>query len=116
MRQSAKQKTSQPGDLLRHVPLTFGEQKVLVGLARGRAIAIQNARTLGAMNAELVMVAALRDLNAGGPARGRPKRIAIDLGSRLTERSVLRILDRLLVCPIPLAHNVKNSQEAFHAK
>lgn len=72
---------------------------------------------------------ALKDLAAGGPARGRAKRVAIDLdalGVKLTqrstrttisslERSVKRILDKLSVCPIASVQDGTN-KEAAHAK
>ena len=101
---------------IRRVKLTVGQQKVLEGLERGRRNAIREARNTGAVHASLVMTLAMKDLNAGGPTRGRAKRIAIDLGGKLTERSVLRILDRLSVCPIASVHNGENLQEVSHAK
>lgn len=101
---------------IRRVNLTVGQQKALEGLDRGRRLAIRNAKLIGAMNAKRVMDLALKDLAAGGPPRGRAKRIAIDIGGKLTERSVLRILDRLSVCPIASVHNGENSQEVSHAK
>ena len=101
---------------LRRVNLTVGQQKALEGLDRGRRNAIRTAKLYGALNAQLVMDQALKDLKAGGPARGRAKRIAIDLGGKLTERSVLRILDRLSVCPIASVHNGENLKEVSHAK
>ena len=103
-------------DSLRRVNLTVGQQRALEGLDRGRLNAIRKARTTGAENAMKVMNFALKDLSAGAPARGRAKRIAIDLGGELTERSVKRILDRLLVCPIASVHNGENLQEVSHAK
>ena len=66
MSQSAKQKTSGPGDLLRHVQRTDGERKALAGLARGRVNAIRNAKIVGAPNAEQVLTEAMKDLEAGG--------------------------------------------------
>lgn len=94
----------------RRSALAVGQQRALEGLARGRLNAIRNSRIIGALNISRVMAAALKDLAVGGPARGRAKRIAIDLEGKLTERSVLRILDRLLACPIAVAHNGENSQ------
>lgn len=110
------------------VKLTLGQQKVLEGLDRGRRRAISSAKLIGARNASRVMDLALKDLAAGGPARGRAKRIAIDLetlGVKLSarpssiaskQRSVKRILDRLSVCPIASVHNGENLQEVSHAK
>lgn len=93
------------------INLTPGQQKVIQGMDRGRAIAIRNAKIVGAVNSGLVMNLALKDLNAGGSRRGRAKRIAIDLGGKLTERSVLRILAGLSVCPIPSAHTRETFKE-----
>ena len=103
-------------DSLRRGKLTVGQQRTLEGLDRGRRNAIKKAKLDGALNAQMVMDQALKDLKAGGPARGRAKRIAIDLGGKLKERSVLRILDRLSVCPIASVHNGENLQEVSHAK
>ena len=103
-------------DSLSRVNLTVGQQRALEGLERGRRNAIIEARTTGAVNAIRVMEKALIDLNAGGPTRGRAKRIAIDLDGELTERAVLRILDRLSVCPIASVHNGENLKEVSHAK
>lgn len=103
-------------DSLRRVNLTVGQQRALEGLDRGRRNAIRRAKLIGALNAQRVMDQALKDLKAGGPERGRAKRIAIDLGGKLTERSVLRILDRLSVCPIASVHNGENLKEVSHAK
>lgn len=70
-------------------------QKVLVGLTKGRQLAIQRSRKVGADNAYKVVILANLDMNAGSPQRGRAGRIARNLGGLLTERSVKRILDRL---------------------
>jgi len=102
-------------DSLRRVSLTVGQQRALEGLERGRRNAILKATTTGAVNAIRVMDFAVKDLNAGGPTRGRAKRIAIDLKGDLTERAVLRILDRLSVCLIASVHNGKNLKEVSHA-
>ncbi|NOS81309.1 MAG: hypothetical protein HOP32_06990 [Nitrospira sp.] len=117
-------------DSLARVRLSIGQQKVLEGLERGRRLAIQNAKIQAALNAQWVMDLALKDLAAGGPARGRAKRVAIDLvalGVKLTQRSdhtseesmvrsVRRILDTLSVSPIASAQNGQNFMEAAHAK
>ena len=109
-------KPIEANDSLRRVSMTAGQVRALEGLERGRLIAIRKAKTTGAANAIRVMEKAMRDLNAGGPTRGRAKRISIDLGGELTERAVLRILDRLSVCPIASVHNRENLKGDYHAK
>lgn len=86
---------SKATDSLKHVNLTVGQRKVLEGLEKGRRNAAERSKEIGAQNAVVVIMFANRDIEAGYPARGRAKRIAIDLGGKLTERSVKRILDRL---------------------
>lgn len=104
-----------------HINVTPGQLRALEGLDNGRRLAIKLAKERAADNAKLVMDAALKDLDAGEPARGRAKRIALDLppdrsGKRLTERSVKRILDRLSVCPIAQAQNSGQQEVTYHAK
>ncbi len=107
---------------LTRVNMTPGQLRVLEGLAKGRQLAIEQAKARAAENARLVMRAAIRDLDAGEPARGRAKRIALVLEpdvsgkQRLTERSVKRILDRLSVCPISQWHNIGQQEVKTHAK
>lgn len=105
---------------LTRVNVTPGQLRVLEGLAKGRQLAIGLAKFRAALNAKLVMDAALKDLDAGEPARGRAKRIVKGLppdpsGRSLTERSVKRILDKLSVCPIASAQN-RQKREGVHAK
>lgn len=108
---------------LARVNLLPGEARVLAGLAKGRRQAIEQAKLRGAVNAKLVMQASLKDLAEGNPARGRAKRIAHALppdrfdrlGRQLTERSVKRILDKLLVCPIQVAQNPGQLEVTHHA-
>lgn len=96
---------------LTRVNVTPGQLRVLEGLAKGRQLAIEQAKARAAENALLVLKAAIKDVDAGEPARGRAKRIALDLPpdrsgkERLTERSVKRILDKLSVCPIAHRQN-----------
>ncbi|MDR4467539.1 MAG: hypothetical protein MRJ68_04455 [Nitrospira sp.] len=99
------------GDSVTGIRLTSGQVRVLAGLDRGRRQAIAAKKLQAARNADRVMRAAIEDLEAGEGRRGRAKRIALSLepddqtGQRLTERSVLRILARLSVCPIAFGQN-----------
>lgn len=96
--------------------LTVGQVRALEGLAKGRRRAIEQAKARAAENVMLVMKWALQDLEAGEPARGRAKRIALDLPPdrsgkpRLTERHVKRILDTLSACPIGLGQNQRQQE------
>lgn len=106
------------GDSVTGIRLTSGQVRVLDGLDRGRRQAIEAKKRAAAIHAALVMEAALTDLAAGGGKRGRAKRIALSLGPynregcRLTERSVLRILAKLSVCPIASRQNEHNREDA----
>ncbi|MDC8451062.1 MAG: hypothetical protein LV473_22325 [Nitrospira sp.] len=107
------------GGSLIGIRLTPGQVRVLEGLDKGRRQAIEAEKRAAAINAALVMEAALTDLSAGGAKRGRAKRIALSLGPydregrRLTERSVLRILDKLSVCPIALGQNGQKKEGVY---
>lgn len=107
------------GNGISRINVTPGQLRVLEGLAKGRQLAIENAKISAAKNAKRVMDEALKDLDAGEPARGRAKRIALALAEDgcdvcLTERSVKRILDKLSVCPIASVQNAQK-REGVHA-
>lgn len=119
MKRSAPEREKISNQLVR-LNLTEGQLRAIQGLEKGRHLAIELAKISAAKNARLVMDAALKDLDAGEPARGRAKRIALGLppdssGRSLTERSVKRILDKLSVCPIASAQNGQK-REGVHAK
>lgn len=70
-------------------------ERVLLGLAKGRARAIAQAKARGAARLAMIVVLANEDLQRGRPSRGRASRIARKLHGLLSERHVKRILDRL---------------------
>lgn len=77
-------------------PLTV--ERVRANLADGRQLAIADARLKGARSARAVLGELNKDILRGHPPRGRAGRITRRLrthGVSLTERQVLRILDRL---------------------
>ena len=104
------------------IALTAGQLRAIEGLARGRQLAIKRAKERRAINAKKIMKEAIKDLEAGEPARGRAKRIHLnlplnDLGKPImTERSVKRILDTLSVCPIRQEHTRDKQEVLHHAK
>ncbi len=68
-------------------------QKVLAGLAKGRAAALAEARERAAQRLSMVLILANDARAKGAPVRGMARRIADKLQGELSERQVKRYLD-----------------------
>jgi hypothetical protein len=70
-------------------------EKTLAGFARGRTLAIAQAKERSAKRAAAIVLLNNEDVARGQPARGRAGRIARRMTDRISERQVRRILDTL---------------------
>jgi len=72
--------------------------KVLAGFARGRKVAIAQAKERSARRAAAIVLLYNEDVAKGKPARGRARRIAQRMTDRISESQVRKIILRTLSC------------------
>ncbi len=84
-------------------------KKVLAGFAKGRAIAIKQAKIQGEASTRMVQDLLAADLHAGRPERGRATRIARLLRGRLSYSQVTRILHVVECAILDVSDSLKHT-------